>query len=73
LPTCFQTSTNGGMTPRANAESELSHVSRRIIDLANQAEGAILNADHEIAADLLVAIADAVFAVQVFAPEAELE
>lgn len=57
----------------ADAGSELSQVSGRIIALANQAEGAILNADHETAAERLVAIAETVFAVQVFAPETVLE
>jgi hypothetical protein len=56
----------------AEAGSALSHVSGRIIALANQAEMAILDADHETAADQLVAIADTVFAVEVFAPETEL-
>jgi len=56
----------------ADAGSELSQVSERIIALVNQAETAILDANHETAADLLVAIADTVFAVQVFAPETAL-
>ena len=53
----------------ADAGSRLSQVSGRIIALANQAEGAILYADDETAADRLVEIADTVFAVEVFAPE----
>lgn len=57
----------------ADAGSELSQVSGRIIGLANQAESAIRDADHETATDRLVAIADTVFAVQVFAPEKVLE
>jgi hypothetical protein len=40
--------------------------------MAGQAETAILRADFETAADLLVAIADTVFAVEVFEPEAKL-
>lgn len=57
----------------ADAGSELSQVSGRIIALANQAEVAILDADHETAADRLVAIADTVFAMEVFAPETVLD
>jgi superfamily II DNA/RNA helicase len=57
----------------ADAGSELSQVSGRIIALANQAEVAILDADHEAAGDRLVAIAETVFAVEVFAPETVLE
>jgi hypothetical protein len=57
----------------ADAGSALSQVSGRIIALANQAEVAILDADHETAADRLVAIAETVFAVEVFAPETGLK
>ncbi len=57
----------------ADAGSKLSQVSGRIIALAIQAEGAILDADYETAADRLVAIADTVFAVEVFAPETVLD
>ena len=57
----------------AVAGSELSQVSERIVALVNQAEVAILEADHETAADRLVAIADTVFAVEVFAPETALD
>lgn len=57
----------------AVAGSELSQVSGRIIALANQVETAVLDADHETATDLLLAIADTVFAVEVFAPETVLE
>ena len=53
----------------ADAGSTLSQVSGRIIALSNQAEGAILYADADTAADRLVEIADTVFAVEVFAPE----
>jgi hypothetical protein len=56
----------------ADAGSELSQVSGHIIALANLAEVAILDADHETAADRLVAIAETVFAVEVFAPETVL-
>ncbi|WP_155342055.1 DEAD/DEAH box helicase [Acrocarpospora corrugata] len=56
----------------ADAGSELSQVSGSIIALAGQAEAAIVEGDHETAADLLVAIADIVFAVEVFAPETTL-
>lgn len=56
----------------ADAGSRLSQVSGRIIALANQAEVAILSADHETAADRLVAIADIVFAVEPFTPETVL-
>ena len=57
----------------ADAGSRLSQVSGRIIALVNQAEGAILSADHETAADRLVAIANTVFAVEVFTPETVLD
>ncbi|WP_280238319.1 DEAD/DEAH box helicase [Nocardia abscessus] len=57
----------------ANAGSELSQVSGRIIALAAQAETAILIEDYETAANLLVAIAETVFAVQVFEPETALD
>ena len=57
----------------ADAGSRLSQVSGRIIALVNQAEGAILSADYEVAADRLVAIANTVFAVEVFAPETVLD
>lgn len=56
----------------ADAGSELSRVSGRIIAMAGQAETAILAADYETATDLLVAIADIVFAVKVFEPETKL-
>ncbi|MEV7099030.1 DEAD/DEAH box helicase [Amycolatopsis sp. NPDC051045] len=56
----------------ADAGSELSRASRRIIALAWQAETAIAEGDHETAADLLVAIAGIVFEMQVFKPETEL-
>lgn len=56
----------------ADAGSKLSQVSGSIIALAGQAEIAILDADHESAAELLVTIADIVFAVEVFAPETAL-
>lgn len=57
----------------ADAGSELSHVSGRIIALTNEAEVAIVDADHETAADRLLAIAETVFAVEVFAPETRLD
>lgn len=57
----------------ADAGSELSQASGRIIALANEAEAAILRADHGAAADRLVEIADTVFAVQTFAPETPLD
>ncbi|MGH3409154.1 MAG: hypothetical protein ACRDRJ_42645, partial [Streptosporangiaceae bacterium] len=57
----------------ADAGFRLSQVSGRIILLANQAESAILGADHDAAADRLVAIADIVFAVEEFAPETVLD
>ena len=48
-------------------------MSGRIIALANRAEGAILAVDHETATDRLIAIADTLFAVEVFAPETVLD
>nr|WP_240973737.1 DEAD/DEAH box helicase [Nonomuraea sp. FMUSA5-5] len=57
----------------ANAGSELAQVSGSIIASAGQAEAAIADADHETAADLLVAIADTLFAMEVFAPETVLD
>lgn len=57
----------------ADAGSELSRVSENIIALVNQAESAILDGNHETAADRLAAIADTVFAVENFAPETTLE
>jgi len=57
----------------ADAGSKLSQVSGSIITLANQAESAILDSDYDTAADLLAAIADTVFAVEVFAPETQLD
>jgi len=57
----------------ADAGSELSRVSGSIIALAGQAETAILEEDHETATDLLVAIADTVFDIQVFEPETKLD
>ncbi|MEU8203405.1 DEAD/DEAH box helicase [Streptosporangium sp. NPDC049046] len=56
----------------ADAGSELSQVSGSIIALAGQTEAAIIERDHETAADLLVAIAEIVFALEVFAPETTL-
>ncbi|WP_143078972.1 DEAD/DEAH box helicase [Nonomuraea pusilla] len=56
----------------ANAGSELAQVSGSIIAMAGQAEAAIADADHETAADLLVTIADTLFAMEVFAPETVL-
>jgi len=53
----------------ADAGSRLSQASRYIIALANQAEDAILDADHEAAADRLATIANIVFALEAFAPE----
>ncbi|QFG22908.1 DEAD/DEAH box helicase [Actinomadura sp. WMMB 499] len=57
----------------ADAGSELSSVSENIIALANQAESAILDQNYETAADRLAAIADTMFAVEVFAPETALD
>ncbi len=57
----------------AETGSELSQVSGHIIALANRAEAAILNADHGTAADLLVAIADTVFAIGAFAHQTARE
>jgi superfamily II DNA/RNA helicase len=57
----------------ADAGTALSQVSGRIIALANQAEVAILDGNHEKAADRLIAIADTVFALDVFAPETVLD
>ncbi|MFF3437613.1 DEAD/DEAH box helicase [Streptosporangium sp. NPDC002721] len=56
----------------ADAGSELSQVSGSIIALAGQTEAAIVERHHETAADLLVAIAEIVFALEVFAPETTL-
>jgi hypothetical protein len=56
----------------ADAGSRLSQVSGLITALANQAELAIVDADHEAAADHLVALANIVFAVEAFAPETAL-
>ena len=57
----------------AEAGTELSDVSGRIITLASRAETAILDADHDRAANLLVVIAEAVFAMDVFAPKTDLD
>jgi hypothetical protein len=54
----------------AEGGSELSQVSGRIITLAGQAETAILEDDYATAADLIVLIAETVFAMEVFEPEA---
>jgi hypothetical protein len=56
----------------AEGGSELSQVSGRIIALAGQAETAILEEDHAAAADLIVSIAETVFAVEVFEPKTNL-
>lgn len=57
----------------ADAGSELSRASGHIVALAGQAETAILEEDHDAAAELLVAIADTVFGMQVFEPETKLD
>ncbi|MFG1648510.1 DEAD/DEAH box helicase [Micromonospora sp. NPDC049275] len=51
----------------AHAGSELSQVSRNIIALASQAEAAIAEGDHDRAADVIVAIAGLVSAMDTFA------
>ncbi|GAA0546370.1 hypothetical protein GCM10010172_30050 [Paractinoplanes ferrugineus] len=56
----------------AEGGSELSQVSGRIIALAGQAEAAILEEDHAAAADLIVSIAETVFAIEVFEPKTNL-
>jgi superfamily II DNA/RNA helicase len=56
-----------------DAGSKLSQVSAHILALTHQAEVAILVANHETAAERLVAIAETVFAVEVFAPETVLD
>ena len=56
----------------ADAGAELSRVSRHIVALERRAEVAILNEDDEAAAEQLVAIAEIVFELEVFAPETEL-
>jgi superfamily II DNA/RNA helicase len=56
----------------AEGGSELSQVSGRIIALAGQAETAILEEDHATAADLVVLIAETVFAMEVFEPKTNL-
>ena len=56
----------------ADAGYELSRVSGRIVAMAGQAEIAVLWADYETATNLLVAIAETVFAVEVFEPETNL-
>ncbi|MGC5322702.1 DEAD/DEAH box helicase [Micromonospora arida] len=53
----------------AQAGSELAQVSGHIVALAGQAETALLGDDHEQAGDLIIQIADVVFAVPAFAPE----
>ncbi|WFE60078.1 DEAD/DEAH box helicase [Micromonospora sp. WMMD712] len=53
----------------AQAGTELSQVSGRIVALAGQAETALIGDDHEQAADLIVQIADIVFAMEKFAPK----
>lgn len=53
----------------ANAGSQLSRVSGRIVGFATEAEEAIADGDYDTAADRLVVIAETVFAVGVFAPE----
>lgn len=57
----------------AAAGIELSQVSGRIIVLASQAEDAMIDADFETAADRLIAIADIVFALEVFSPSTALD
>jgi hypothetical protein len=57
----------------AEGGSELSQVSGRIIALAGRAETAILEEDHAAtAADLIVLIAETVFAMEVFEPKTNL-
>ncbi|GGK36298.1 hypothetical protein GCM10010124_31140 [Pilimelia terevasa] len=56
----------------AQGGSELAQVSGRIIALAGQAETAILEEDHATAADLIVLIAEIVFAIEVFGPKTNL-
>lgn len=56
----------------AEAGSELANVSGRIVALVNQAESAILGLDYEGAVVLLVAIAETVFSIEVFAAETSL-
>lgn len=56
----------------AEGGSELSQVSGRIIALAGQAETAILEEDHATAANLLVLIAEIIFAMEVFEPQTNL-
>ncbi|WP_431884347.1 DEAD/DEAH box helicase [Micromonospora gifhornensis] len=57
----------------AEGGTELSRVSGRIVALAGQAETALLGDDHEQAADLIVEIADIVFALETFAPKNPLD
>ncbi|WP_410663460.1 DEAD/DEAH box helicase [Amycolatopsis sp. lyj-84] len=56
----------------AVAGSELSRVSGQIVAQAVEAETALLEDDHELAANLLVAIAETVFDMRVFQPETKL-
>ncbi|MBE1581207.1 hypothetical protein ACFORH_24440 [Amycolatopsis roodepoortensis] len=56
----------------AVAGSELSRVSGEIVAQAVEAETALLEDDHELAASMLVAIAETVFDMQVFQPETRL-
>lgn len=53
----------------ADAGSGLAQVSELIVDLAGQAENAILQGDHDSATDLIVRIAETVFSLSVFKPE----
>ncbi len=57
----------------ADDGSEISRVSGHIIVLTAQAETAIFLEDYDTAANLLVAIAEAVFALNVFKPETLLD
>lgn len=57
----------------ANDGIQLSHVSRRIIALARQAETAIFQEEHATATDLLLLIADTVFTMEIFEPETKLD
>ncbi|MFD9504430.1 hypothetical protein [Streptomyces sp. NPDC060035] len=57
----------------ADAGSELAQVSGRIVALASQAETAMLETDHNAASDILIEIANSVFAIETFAPETALE
>ena len=57
----------------ADAGSELARVSGHVVELANEAEAAIVATDHRLATEHLVRIAETLFSISVFAPETRLD